>query len=525
MHSGYELLWLAAERTPNHVALVDDVTDRKLTYAQLVREVEEVAAGLHAEGIERGSTVATALPATWEHAIFILALMRLDAVPALLNFRLKPDEIVSLCEASGVQAVAVLPEITLVDKLKENIPNSGPIWCLNDVKGVAKNLVDCRADPSTLPVYEKPPPEDVAFLYYTSGTTGLPKAVVLSHRSIEPRILWLSTQGGLRHGVHNRALGCMPFSHAIGFFGVFLVTLAFNGTFYVVSEFNPIKIVELVNSEKLTYAFCIPTMYQAMVSAPNYSPEKFSSFELALYGGLSIDSGLLDHIHEEWGGAIRHIYGTTETMCSLYHPEPAGQHATLRPGYYCRTRVVRVDGDGPDDIVNVGEEGELIVDASVDTIFTEYLGRPDETEKKIRGGWYYTGDIFLQEENGDITIVGRVDDMIRSGGESIHPEEVEAVLGSHAFATEVSVIGLVDPQWGQIVTACIKQVSGDPAIAACELDEHCKASSLPDFKRPKAYFFVNELPRNAANKILRRLLRDAAEDARANEKASFQRLN
>lgn len=524
MHSGYELLWLAAERTPDHVALVDDVTDRKLTYAQLVGEIEEVAAGLHTAGIEQGSRVATALPTTWEHAIFILALMRLNAVPALLNFRLKPDEIASLCEASGIQAAAVLPEITLVKKLREAIPNNGPIWCLGDVKEVAKNLVGCRADPSTLPVYEKPPPEDAAFLYYTSGTTGLPKAVVLAHRSIEPRILWLSTQGGLRHGVHNRALGCMPLSHAIGFFGVFLVTLAFNGTFFVVSEFNPTKIVDLVNSEKLSYAFCIPTMYQAMVTAPNYSPEKFSSMELTLYGGVSIDPGLLDHIHEEWGGAIRHIYGTTETMCSLYHPEPAGQHATLRPGYYCRTRVVRVGGEGPDDIVDVGEEGELVVDSSVDTIFTEYLGRPDEMEKKVRGGWYYTGDIFRQEANGDITIVGRVDDMIRSGGESIHPEEIEAVLSSHALATEVSVIGLVDAQWGQMVTACIKQGSGDPASAASELDAHCKASALSGFKRPKAYFFTNELPRNAANKVLRRLLRDEAEDARVNANASFQRL-
>ena len=124
MHSGYELLWLAAERTPDHVALVDDVTDRKLTYAQLVGEIEEVAAGLRTAGIEQGSRVATALPTTWEHAIFILALMRLNAVPALLNFRLKPDEIASLCEASGIQAAAVLPEITLVKKLREAIPVS-----------------------------------------------------------------------------------------------------------------------------------------------------------------------------------------------------------------------------------------------------------------------------------------------------------------------------------------------------------------------------------------------------------------
>ena len=521
MHTGYELVWIAAERTPKHTALVDDVSDRRLTYREMIAEIDAVAAGMAARGISAGSRVATALPTTWEHGIFILALMRLNAVPAMLNFRLKPDEICALFEASGITAAAILPDPALAEALAQVLPDDAPIWTAGAAVGPARDIAECRGDPASLPPYSQPAETDMAFLYYTSGTTGLPKAVVLNHRSTEHRLVWLSTQGGLRHGTHNRALGCMPLSHAIGFYGVFLITLAFNGTFFYVSEFNPVKIVDLVEREKLTYAFCVPTMFQAMAAAPNYAPSKMASMELTLFGGITIDPDLLEHIDQEWGGKIRHIYGTTETMCSLSNPEPVGQHATLRAAYYSRIRLIRIDGDDVDDVVAPGEEGELIVDANVDTIFTKYLGRPDATAEKKRDGWYYTGDVFLQEENGDITLVGRVDDMIRSGGESIHPEEVEAVLDEYEAVGEVSVVGIPDPTWGQMVVACIRRPDGDTATLAADIDAHCKASALAGFKRPKAYFFTDELPRNAANKVLRRLLRDSASDARQSESGDF----
>lgn len=520
MYTGYELVWIAAERTPHHPAIVDDRTDRTLTYAELIAEIDAVAAGFAARGIGKGSRVATALPANWEHCIAILALMRLNAVPAMLNFRLKPEEITAICKACEIDAAVILPDGDLAAAISGALPAGAPIWSVGEAAGPAVDFAACRADAGALGGYEKPAETDMAFLFFTSGTTGLPKAVVLNHRTTEHRLVWLSTQGGLRQGGHNRSLGCMPLSHAIGFYGVFLVTLSFNGTYFVVSDFNPQAIVDLVEREKITYAFCVPTMFEAMVAMPNYTPAKMASMEIALFGGITIDPDLLEHIDREWGGTIRHIYGTTETMASLSNPEPVGQHATLRPGYYTRARLISVGG-GPDDVVAAGEEGELIVDAKVDTIFTEYLGRPDATAEKLRDGWYYTGDIFLQEENGDITIVGRVDDMIRSGGESIHPEEVELILEAHPGVAEVSVIGILDAKWGQMVVASVVATSDDPAGLSTDLDSHCRASSLAGFKRPKAYHIVDTLPRNAANKVLRRLLRDAASEAQASGAPDF----
>ncbi|MGZ0245104.1 MAG: AMP-binding enzyme, partial [Alphaproteobacteria bacterium] len=248
------------------------------------------------------------------------------------------------------------------------------------------------------------------------------------------------------------------------------------------------------------------------------------SMEIALYGGITIDPDLLAQIDAEWGGMIRHIYGTTETMCTLSNPDPVGQHATLRTCYLCRTRVVHIEGEGPDDVVAPGEEGELIMDAATGTVFVAYLGRPDATAEKLRDGWYYTGDIFRQEQNGDVTIVGRVDDMIRSGGESIHPEEVEEILEAHTEVDAVSVIGIPDTKWGQMVVAVIAGTPADAPDLVARLEAHCKASTLAGFKRPKAYFFVAGLPRNAANKVLRRELREAASTAHTAAHKDFQQV-
>ena len=212
----------------------------------------------------------------------------------------------------------------------------------------------------------------------------------------------------------------VPISHAIGFYGTLLVTLAYNGTFYTMSAFNPVAANDLIERHKINYLFSVPTLYQAMVSAPNYKPEKMASLDLVLYGGAPIMPALLDRIDREWPATVRHIYGTTEIMCALYNPEPVGRPVTLRPGYYSRVRVVR-HGGNENDLVKPGEAGELIVDASADTFFSGYLNRPDANAEKLRNGWYFTGDVCVMREDGDVDLVGRVDDVIRSGGESVYP--------------------------------------------------------------------------------------------------------
>ncbi len=522
MLTTYDLVWMAAERAPNHLAIVDDRTDRRLTYRQLIVEVETVAAGLAARGIRAGARVATVLPSTFDHCIALLALARLGAVPALVNFRLRPEDVANLIADGGMAAAVVGADAELVAAIAPALPGGAPLFAMGGAVEGAEEWAMCRAVTDTLPPPPRPDREDEAFIFYTSGTTGLPKGVVLAQRTTEHRVLWLSTQAGVRHGTHNRTLGFMPLSHAIGFYGVFLVTLALDGTYYVMSAFDPAAAVETIEREGITYLFAIPTLFHAMTRVPDYEPDRMRSLELVLFGGAVIEPELINHIDQTWPCAIRHIYGTTETMCSLHNPDPVPDPARLRPGFYSRTRVVELDGE-PDDLVAPGDEGELIVDANVDTVFSGYLNRPEATADKVRDGWYYSGDIVRLEDDGDVTLMGRVDDMIRSGGENIHPEEVEAALEAHAGITECSVIGLAEPRWGQIVVACVVAAGNPPDVA--EFDAYCRASALAPFKRPRGYLFVESLPKNAAGKVLRRLLRDLAAETRKGDGPSFHSID
>jgi acyl-CoA synthetase (AMP-forming)/AMP-acid ligase II len=516
MKTAYDLVWIAGERTPDHLALVDDRTDRKLTYRQLLAEVDTVAAGLVARGVEGGSRIATILPNFFEHCVVLLAMQRLAAVPALMNARLQPAELAKLVVQGEIDGAIIRKDEALAQAIADALPAGAMLLSVDGAIGPAQDFAVCRGGPSELLAVPQPDPETTAFIFYTSGTTGLPKGVVITHRTSEHRIVWISTQAGLRHGTHNRTLGMVPISHAIGFYGTFLVTLAYNGTFYTMSAFNPVAVNDLIERHKINYLFSVPTLYQAMVSAPNYTPEKMASLDLVLYGGAPIMPALLDRIDREWPATVRHIYGTTEIICALYNPEPVGRPVTLRPGYYSRVRVVRHGGDEK-DVVKPGEAGELIVDASADTFFSGYLNRPDATAEKLRNGWYFTGDVCVLREDGDVDLVGRLDDVIRSGGESVYPEEVEAVLATHPAIREAAVIGIPDPLWGEMVVACVALTA--TGVRWQDFDAHCRASPLARYKKPRAYLMMESLPRNAANKVLRPNLREAVTTERASGKA------
>jgi acyl-CoA synthetase (AMP-forming)/AMP-acid ligase II len=511
MQTAYDLVWLAGERAPHQLALVDDRTERKLTYRELLREVDVVAAGLAERGVKRGTRIATVLPNLFEHCILLLALQRLAAVPALLNFRLPGGELAKLIEQGEIAGAVIRDDPATAGAVSSLFKQKNLLLTAGGKGEAAPDLSTCRGDPAKLPPRPKPGPEDPAFIFYTSGTTGLPKGAVIPHRTTEHRLVFLSAHGGLRHGPHNRALGMVPLSHAIGFYCVFLAALAYGGTYYVMSAFNPMAALDIIERQRITYLFSVPTLYQAMVSVPAYKPERMASLELVLFGGAPIQPELLERIAREWPATIRHIYGTTEIMSPLHFPEPLGQPIRLRTNYGSRVRVVK-QGGGPDDLVQPGETGELIVDASADVTFSGYLNRPDANAEKLREGWYFTGDACVLREDGDVDLVGRLDDVIRSGGEGVYPEEVEAILATHPSIREGCVIGIPDPTWGEMVLACV--VFGRPDATCEALDEHFKSSALARFKRPRAYVRLEALPRNAANKVLRRELREAAVKAR-----------
>jgi acyl-CoA synthetase (AMP-forming)/AMP-acid ligase II len=220
------------------------------------------------------------------------------------------------------------------------------------------------------------------------------------------------------------------------------------------------------------------------------------------------------------GRKLVNIYGTTEIMNGLYMPDPVGRPHQYRPGYYSNIRVGRIGG-GVDEIADIGEEGELLVDATADATFLGYLNQPEVTADKMQGGWYRTGDLTARRADGDVEVRGRVDDMIITGAENVHPYEVEATLVRHPGVSEAVVLGVPDERWGEIVVACVKAGTTPPSEA--DLDRFCMESTLANYKRPRAYLFFDEIPRNAANKVLRRVLRESAHAALAKRDALARR--
>jgi len=508
MKTVYNLVHDAAQRTPDHEAIVDASRGKSLTYAGLMAEIDAVAAGLRTHGLGAGDLVATILPNLIEHAIVLLALTRVGAIPVLINPRLKPQEIGALITQARTAGAIAMPDAGVIAALRQTLPAGGPVITVGGTHDGSINFSDCRGAPDALEPVPTPAPDDLAFVFHTSGTTGLPKGVMIPHRAAESRVLFVCPQCGLRHGTHNRALGLMPLMHAVGFFPVLIGTLALNGTYYAVPAFDPVAAVEAVAKHKISYLFATPTHFHAMLSVPGFERRKVASIETLVYAGAAMTGAVLDRLGAEFDARITNIYGTTETMNTLYMPDPVGRPLRYRSGLWAGARIARIGGS-VDDAVEDGVEGELLADATADATFTGYLNRPDATAEKLEDGWYRTGDVFVRLDDGDFELRGRVDDMIVTGAENVHPEEVEAVLTAHSAVVDAAVVGLDDERWGQKIVACI--AAADPAPTAEDLDHHCRASALANYKRPREYVFVDAVARNAAGKILRAGLRAEAE--------------
>ena len=503
MQTVWDHVRLAAARTPDHPAIVDDRTDRRLTFSELIAEVEAMAAGFAIAGIADGNRVATMLPNVLEHAIAILALHRLGAVVCMINPRLKPDEAAALIGDGEITGLVCLADETIITAARGALPSAAPVFTFGGTVGDTRDLEACRGAADSLAPWQAPAADALAFVMYTSGTTGLPKGVMIPHGASDGRVLFVPVQCGLRHGTHNRALGLMPLFHAVGFHACFVATLSMNGTYYVHSAFDPVAAHAVIRDNGITYLFGAPAHFHALLAVPGFDPVDVGSVETLAYAGAAMPGPLLERVDAAFSAArMTNIYGTTETMNALYLPDPVGWPTRYRPGFYSNIRVGRIGGS-VEDICEIGEEGELLVDATADATFLGYLNRPDATAEKLADGWYRTGDIVARRVDGDLDLRGRVDDMVVSGGENIHPEEVEAVLMQHEAVTEAAIIGMPDDQWTERVVACVVAKGADAAA----LDAWCQDSTLANYKRPRDYVFLDVLPRNAANKVLRRELK------------------
>ncbi|MFT5438803.1 MAG: 2-furoate---CoA ligase, partial [Alphaproteobacteria bacterium] len=314
----------------------------------------------------------------------------------------------------------------------------------------------------------------------------------------------------LRYRFGERLLGAMPMFHTMGIRNLLCSTML-SGAFVNMRGFDAGGALSLIEAEQVTALFLVPTMFHDMLGREDFSARDTGSVRNVAYAGMAMNGALERRCAETFKPEIfANYYGSSEiftfSFCDyLDHKPGSAGHAGINQ----ILRVVRADAEGqagPGEILPAGEIGEVIATLQSPEAFAGYWKRPDADAKTIRDGWYFTGDLGYMDEDGALFLCGRIDDMIISGGENIHPEEVEDTLAGSALVDAVAIVGLPDERWGQKVVAFVEPASGGATAEA--LDTHCRSSTLARFKRPRAYVFVERLPRSASGKLLRRLLRD-----------------
>jgi 2-furoate---CoA ligase len=484
-----------AERTPNADALVQE--GNVLSYRDLASRASTLAAGLSGLGVVEGDVVATVMKNRVENVEVFWACQWLGAVYMPLSWRNPPASVqysvedagasVAIYEPAGEDHVKVLDDSVILvgvgdaasDRSLDDLARSDPLEGRFDLPG-----------------------ESSAIMLYTSGTTGRPKGVPRSHRA--ERVA--STAQVFQHGYEpaERTLGVMPLYHTMGTHS--LLSMALLGGCYVAQpDWGSEEALALIEYHRISSLYLAPTLFYDLVN----SGSGVGSVRALGYAGAAMTGALVEQCTDffEPDVFVNH-YGSTEIYCYTIggnqrrKPGNAGQ-ASIN----ARLRLVSMASDSsPYDFVAAGTEGQIICHMSSDEAFSGYWNRPDADDRAIKDGWYFTGDIGRIDDDGDYWIVGRVDDMIISGGENVYPLEVEDILARAPGVRDVAVFASPDDRLGQTVVAA---VVADPGVDAEQLDAFClDTDDLARYMRPRQYRFVDELPKSPSGKILRRLLRE-----------------
>jgi acyl-CoA synthetase (AMP-forming)/AMP-acid ligase II len=362
-------------------------------------------------------------------------------------------------------------------------------------------------DPSAMADCE---PTDPAWLFYTSGTTGRPKGATLSHRNLLAMALNYYADVD-RPPAGSSMVHAAPISHGSGLWNFSMVARGVVQVFPESGHYQVPETVELMNRWPDCSIFLAPTMVKRLIEHGSVADLKPGALRLITYGGAPMYVSDLKRAMETLGNVLCQLYGQGESPMTITHLSREIHAMRDHPRWEARlasaglpdscVEVRVVDDDGRQ--VPVGKVGEIIVKG--DTVMLGYWNNPDATAKSLRNGWLWTGDVGAFDEEGFLTLKDRSKDMIISGGSNIYPREIEDVLNLHPAVAECSVVGRPHPDWGEEVVAFVVPAPGE-RIAEVELDRLC-LEAIARFKRPRAYVFIEVLPKNNYGKVLKTELR------------------
>ncbi|WP_226581847.1 fatty acid--CoA ligase [Halobacillus litoralis] len=494
---------------PKEEGLVDLRLGARWTFAEWDQEVNRVANALKASGVQKGDKVSTVLYNTAEFATTLFACMKIGAVFNPINFRLMEKEIAFILKDADPKVVLFEKETSdQIAPLAKQMPHV-EFWSIDEELPFAVHYYDrIEGVTSERPVCDLDENDPYAIMY-TSGTTGIPKGVIHSHRDMVDQALIMTAC--LRLTEHDRGLTVAPIFHCAELHCAFFPRVMIGAANVIMHHFDAPEVIEAVKQEQVTSIFAAPTMWNMMLQE-DFTKEDFETLRQGLYGGAPMAPALTMKLHDALGINLLQAYGMTEmgpAITVLTEEEQVTKAGSAgRALLNHEVRVVRTNEHGPaepEQVCKPQELGEIIVRGP--SMMKEYYNRPEATDEALYKGWYHTGDIGTYDEDGYLWVRDRVKDMIISGGENIYSREVEDVLFSHPNVLDAAVVGEPDDMWGERVVAFIVQKEG--LITEKELDEFCTSGNrLARYKRPRRYEFVQELPRNASGKLQKFKLRE-----------------
>jgi 2-furoate---CoA ligase len=485
------------ERSPRATAIVDG--ELRLSYAHWLDRILRLVTGLAECGLRKGDHVLSVLQNRWEAATLHWACQISSLVITPLNWRAKFDEL-DFCAEDADAKIVFFQDVSAEAVAKSKIVQGLPRIAVGEIASGGGFEELLRSAPA--PAVPQASAEDISLMLYTSGTTGKPKGVPRRHRQERAAALAHVAQNLYARG--ERTLGVMPLYHTMGVRSLLAMALV-DGVFVCLPRFDVLGALRAIEREPITTLYLVPTLYHDLVSHERFAATDISAVRKIGFAGAAMPEGLLRRVAAAFKPDLMvNHYGSSELYTfTIEHDALKKPGSAGKAGINQRVRVLRLSAKTPDDIAAPDEEGQIAADLASDEAFEGYWRRPDADAKAMLHGWYLTGDTGYMDREGDLFVTGRVDDMIITGGENVSPGEIESVLSLHAAVAEVAVAGLPDERWGKRIVAFIKPAK---PVTPKELDAWCRQSSLADFKRPRSYVFVREVPKSAVGKILRRKL-------------------
>lgn len=484
----------AAWRYPDKEAVV--CKGKRLTFKELNSRANSLAHGIMELSVKKGDFVSALMMNCTEYVETYFALAKMGAVIAPLNYRLTPNELIQLINQCKAKALIFGQEFKeLVRDLRPKIGTVKHYICVGEEEvEYATPYEDLATGYSTnepgVDIFQ----DDGQFMNSTSGTTGLPKASIMSHFNNLAVVMQISLEIGLTSD--KVFMTVLPLFNRVGW--TTTLTAVSCGCKNVITEIDPKAILEAIQQEKVNMVNFVPVITNLLMLVPEFEKYDTSSMELIIYAGMPLTSETREATYKYFAPNISEYYGSTETSLITYsNPEIKKQKATSlgTPAYGVELRLV----DEKDRDVPQGEIGEIIIRSPA--LNANYFNNPEKAKKDMRGGWFHTGDLGRFDEDRHLYVVGRVEDMIISGLDKIFAPEVEEVIQGHPKVGQCAVIGLPDKALGKVVTAVVTPKSGEK-VDEKEIIEYCKGK-IADFKIPKKVKTIEAIPRTPTGKAIK----------------------